>query len=243
MLGGAAAGAAVNKWQWNYTPGSRGIPDGVCFVPGTLIATPDGPKPIETLQPGDLVTSTNPDTGHTTSQPVTQTYTRQSDTLIRLTIDGHDTLVTPEHPYWVINTGWVHAKNLKPGDQLLTPTGTTVPIQATAVETLDTPTTVHNLQIHHYHTYHAGHTPVLVHNANYGPLTADQLAAKVHLRSDSLLIQNRAMTVAAYVSRFRLGSVRQRLDSSVLNMTVEEALLLNNSTIRKLLTDGRFARR
>lgn len=27
----------------------------VCFLAGTLIATPDGPRPVETLQPGDLV--------------------------------------------------------------------------------------------------------------------------------------------------------------------------------------------
>lgn len=29
----------------------------VCFTDGTLIATPDGPRPVETLRPGDLVTT------------------------------------------------------------------------------------------------------------------------------------------------------------------------------------------
>lgn len=31
------------------------IPDIVCFAAGTLIATPSGPRPVETLRPGDLV--------------------------------------------------------------------------------------------------------------------------------------------------------------------------------------------
>ena len=30
-------------------------PEGVCFAAGTLIDTPNGPRPVETLEPGDLV--------------------------------------------------------------------------------------------------------------------------------------------------------------------------------------------
>lgn len=34
---------------------TSGAPALICFVQGTLIATPDGPRPVETLNPGDLV--------------------------------------------------------------------------------------------------------------------------------------------------------------------------------------------
>jgi len=52
----------------------------------------------------------------------------------------------------------------------------------------------------------------------------------------------RASAVSEFVAKFRLGSVRQELDTGVLSMTVEQALQMGSSKIRKLLTDGRFAK-
>ncbi len=37
------------------------------------------------------------------------------------------------------------------------------------IETLDTPVTVFNFEVEDHHTYYAGHTPILTHNANYPP--------------------------------------------------------------------------
>lgn len=43
-------GDATYYQQADSNPGT--IP---CYAPGTLIDTPDGPRPVQTLQPGDLL--------------------------------------------------------------------------------------------------------------------------------------------------------------------------------------------
>jgi len=67
-------------------------------------------------------------------------------------------------------------------------------------------------------------------------------AKKVGLGADSLVVMNRSMKVTDYISKYRKGSVRSEMPSQYLNMTVEQALLDKNSTVRKLLVDGRFAK-
>ena len=47
---------ALGGWQ-EWTTGFEWV-DVTCFAEGTQIATPDGPRPIETLKVGDLVTTT-----------------------------------------------------------------------------------------------------------------------------------------------------------------------------------------
>lgn len=37
--------------------GANGDAGVICFTPGTLIATPDGPRPVETIRPGDRVST------------------------------------------------------------------------------------------------------------------------------------------------------------------------------------------
>jgi hypothetical protein len=88
-------------------------------------------------------------------------------------IEDTVTLVTPEHPYWIPEHGWVHAQNLKPGDLLHGPSGDRVPVERVTREQHDIPVTVYNMEIGDYHTYYAGQAPALVHNAgqNYKPMT------------------------------------------------------------------------
>ncbi len=53
----------------------------------------------------------------------------------------------------------------------LGPGGEPVTIDDVRIETLDTPVTVFNFEVEDHHTYYAGHTPILAHNANYPPKT------------------------------------------------------------------------
>ena len=63
------SGSPINNLVYNFTTtpdlsssGSPTDPTPICFLPGTLIATPAGLRPVETLQPGDLVlTSEGPE--------------------------------------------------------------------------------------------------------------------------------------------------------------------------------------
>lgn len=142
-----------------------------CFLAGTPVLLADGTsKNIEDIEVGDKVLATNPTTGETSAQPVTELLPSEGDKeLNELTIatdDGKKKITaTAEHPFWVPKeNAWVNAADLTPGTTLSTPDGTTAKI------TNNRPYTDHvrtyNFTVAKLHTYYvlAGATPVLVHN-------------------------------------------------------------------------------
>lgn len=169
FVGGFAAGAALNKWQWSYEPGSRGIPEGVCFVAGTPVLTALGSVAVEEIVTGDKVMASNPETGETAEKPVLETYVRSCDQLVHVWINDEELRVTPNHLFHVLEAGWVKAANLKAGDQLRTPSGEHVPIQLVSLETLVEAILVYNFEVADFHSYYVGNINVLVHNADYAP--------------------------------------------------------------------------
>lgn len=74
---------------------------------------------------------------------------------------------------------------------------------------------------------------------------AERLARKLKLSVDSpttrQVLNSLDDTVGQFVARFRQGRILRELPREVLNMTVEEALQ-HSTKVRKLLTDGRFAK-
>ncbi|ABV91983.1 hypothetical protein Dshi_0234 [Dinoroseobacter shibae DFL 12 = DSM 16493] len=127
-LDGAAQGAvSVNVWpptgagmatysiQWNQpdptTPVFEPVDPGdtgMCFTPGTRIDTPDGPRPVEHLRPGDLVLTR--DAG---AQPLVWTGARRvpaagvlAPVAIPVGVHGATAplLVSPQHR--ILVTGW-----------------------------------------------------------------------------------------------------------------------------------------
>ena len=82
-----------------------------CFVEGTLVLTEDGEKPIEEIQAGDLVYSTDPETGESEYKEVLRTFRKESDVLIHIFVNGEEIQTTPVHPFWVEDQ-WVAAKDL-----------------------------------------------------------------------------------------------------------------------------------
>jgi hypothetical protein len=54
---------------------------GTCFTAGTLIRTPDGDRPIETLRAGDKVWCYDQTTGTQTLETVEETFVRTTTTL------------------------------------------------------------------------------------------------------------------------------------------------------------------
>ena len=93
----------------------------------------------------------------------------------------------------------------------------------------------------------AGTTPVLVHNEGVGgcgsAFRSDAEAARgLRLPPKSPAAANRSMTVREFVSTFRKASVARELGDEFMNMTVEQALRSGDTTVRKLLIDGRFAK-
>jgi hypothetical protein len=144
---------------------------GQCFVAGTLIHTPDGPKPIEEIRIGDKVWAHDVVTGRDELQLVVETFVRSTTELFHLTIAGATVSTTAEHPFMVHGCGWVDAAFLRVGDLLVTPEGTTVPVEAIETEqrTEAEAETVYNFHVETHSNYyvHAGDVLVLVHNAGH----------------------------------------------------------------------------
>ena len=70
-----------------------------CFVAGTTVLTEDGEKPIEEIQAGDLVYSTDPETGESEYKEVIRTFRKESDVLIHIFVNGEEIETTPVHPF------------------------------------------------------------------------------------------------------------------------------------------------
>lgn len=86
-----------------------------CFPRGTLVDTPSGLVPIETIMPGDWVIScTGPRT-------VTAIQSRLTDKLVKITLrDGRKIICTPDHPFFT-QDGWEKACNLSETHYMMSP--------------------------------------------------------------------------------------------------------------------------
>ena len=140
------------------------------FAPGTLVVLADGTlAPIETLDTGDLVLTTDPLTGQTTAQPVITPIVGSGDKhLVDVVTDAGTWTATANHPIWVDGKGWTPAGELTAGDQLVGSTGGLLVVQAMHDRGWLSGQTVYNLSVAGTHTYYIaspdGTVDALVHN-------------------------------------------------------------------------------
>ncbi|MFF4261406.1 polymorphic toxin-type HINT domain-containing protein [Streptomyces virginiae] len=147
------------------------------FPTGTHVLMADGTtKAMEDIQVGDKVMATDPQTGETAPKEVTNTITTPDDkefTDLTLTDDanprGPPAVITStyHHPSWSeTRHQWVDAGEIKIGEKLRQPNGSTLTVQAT--RNYPFAVTTHNLTVYDFHTYYvlAGAAPVLVHNCD-----------------------------------------------------------------------------
>ncbi|MGY0460322.1 ricin-type beta-trefoil lectin domain protein [Kitasatospora sp. cg17-2] len=148
------------------------------FPGDVLVLLADGTtKQIADIQVGDEVLATDPETGETSAEPVTDLILGEGlKNLVTITLTKGSyqrpvkLTATDGHPFWVASRGeWVKATDLKPGDTLQSPDGTTS--QVLAVTRWTQQQAVRNLTVADLHTYYvlAGITPVLVHNTDGCP--------------------------------------------------------------------------
>lgn len=75
---------------------------------------------------------------------------------------------------------------------------------------------------------------------------AEMLAKKLKMNINSpttrQVLNSLDESVESFISTYRRSSIRSEIPGQFLNQTVEEALKSGNTTIRKLLTDGRFVK-
>lgn len=70
-----------------------------------------------------MVISTDPDAFETAPKTVLETYIRQVDKLVHLTINGEKIITTDNHPFYVQGRGFIEAGNLLVGDKLISVNG------------------------------------------------------------------------------------------------------------------------
>ncbi|MBD0739385.1 polymorphic toxin-type HINT domain-containing protein [Streptomyces sp. CBMA29] len=140
--------------------------------------------PIASVKSGDRVLATDPITGTTHAETVTDVIVTKTDkdfTDVTVNVgDGSRTITsTQHHPYWdATDHEWKNAADLHPGDKLRQPNGTLITVAA--VRNYQHSETTYNLTVHRLHTYYvvAGATPVLVHNCGEASLDAQANAGE-----------------------------------------------------------------
>ncbi|MFF4248915.1 polymorphic toxin-type HINT domain-containing protein [Streptomyces sp. NPDC001822] len=141
------------------------------FLPGTGVLLANGKrKAIEDVEAGDVVVTTDAESGETVAKKVVDTITTEDDkafTKIFISHDGDQSSIvaTDTHPFWVPDLKkWVKAGDLQVGQSLRTSAGRRVQISEVTHYTKRQRT--HDLTIADIHAYYvlAGATPVLVHN-------------------------------------------------------------------------------
>lgn len=87
-----------------------------CFPAGTLVATPDGPRPIESLQGGDTVTLVGPD-GAPTGGTVRSTF-QTCNRLVEVRTESGSLRTTETQPLCLESGDYRRAGELAEGDQI-----------------------------------------------------------------------------------------------------------------------------
>lgn len=91
-----------------------------CFPAGTLVRTPSGDAPIETLKVGDPVMAFDESTGKFKQRVIDRLFRNPiKDELVRVEVQPHHVIIcTKGHPFYT-KRGWVQAGNLSKNDEVL----------------------------------------------------------------------------------------------------------------------------
>jgi hypothetical protein len=148
-----------------------------CFVAGTAVETSNGLRAIDRLVIGDQVLSRHEETGEIAYRSVVRMIVIEDKQTYRLVIADQagvqETIrTTDEHPFWIVDHGWVRAADLREGDPLLTSSGEDRLVVSLVEEEVQE--TVYNIEVEEFHTYFVGESRVFVHNADCGTVEVVQ---------------------------------------------------------------------
>ena len=140
-----------------------------CFIAGTYVLALDGFKRIEDIVAGDKIMAADPDTFEIAEKTVLETYVRQVDKLVHITINGEEIVTTDNHPFYVQGRGFIEAGSLLVGDKLVSVNGEDLIVEDYYIKLTEEPVSVYNFQVEDFHTYFVGDCSVWVHNKNCKP--------------------------------------------------------------------------
>ncbi|WP_082460416.1 polymorphic toxin type 24 domain-containing protein, partial [Pseudomonas mediterranea] len=148
-----------------------------CFAAGTMVATPQGPRAIDTLSVGDIVWSKREAGGEPFAAAISATHTRTDQPIYQLKLENiradgvsekETLLVTPGHPFYVpARHDFVPVIQLKSGDLLQSLGDGAAEGVSTRVESLELflpKGKTYNLTVDVGHTFYVGKLKTWVHN-------------------------------------------------------------------------------
>jgi hypothetical protein len=135
-----------------------------CFPAGTKVAAAKGAKAIEKIRVGDRVWARDLASGRSQLRQVTGLFHKHADRMLTISVAGAVIRVTPQHPFFSPDTGWVDAGHLKAGDRLLARDGRILTVEA--VRARGVGVTVYNFEVAGDHDYYVSTAQLLVHNCD-----------------------------------------------------------------------------
>ena len=132
------------------------------FVAGTMVSTPDGMVPIESIQIGGKVISRNEMSFADYPQVVTNTFGRIAPGYRLLQTETDTFKLTDEHPLWVQGKGWTDASNVVEDDVIAAQRGDMLVLSNRAVAS---PVRVYNFTVNATPDYFVGEGGMWAHNA------------------------------------------------------------------------------
>lgn len=148
---GAMFGAIEGGWNSKF-----------CFTEDTVISTPDGVIPINTLNVGDEVYTYNEIDNKYEYNRITQITQNYAQELVELNVGNETIKSTPNHPY-LTDAGWVKAKELSAGD-IIKSNNDYIVVESTKLIDLESPVNTYNICVDNSHTYMVGENQLIVHN-------------------------------------------------------------------------------
>ena len=175
-IGGAALGAFLGPYMSKLLKSlgstvkqvGKNATTGACFIEGTLVFTATGNVPIEKVEVGDYVYSENVITGEKGLKKVISKFERTTREIVSIDINGEKLNTTPEHPVYVLDRGWVKAKDLCIHDKVKLANEQIDCITGIQHKKYKNDIIVYNFEVDDFHTYYVGEKSVLVHNAACG---------------------------------------------------------------------------
>jgi acyl carrier protein len=140
-----------------------------------LIYTKEGERPIENIKVDDIVYSYNIEKDKVELNKVANTLNRETQGIYEITAGKETINVTAEHPFYVIDKGWIKAKDLQVGNNLKSSDSKLV-IEISYVKALSETVTVYNIEVDGNHNYFITGSTILVHNKNIKELKEKQVS-------------------------------------------------------------------
>lgn len=135
-----------------------------CFVAGTKVKTENGMKNIEDIEKGEKVYTINLETNMTELKEVTQTIIHKANEIVKIKVGEKVIEATPRHEFYVVDKGWVRARDLKEGDILFGDEERKIDEIEYKYYSSDDNKEVYNLTVDGNHNYLITEYQLLVHN-------------------------------------------------------------------------------